>query len=171
SSDKVPTLSAGSIPGNPSSSVTREVLLSYFSRINYSFNNKYLLSFTMRADGSSKFAPENRWGYFPAASAGWIISEENFWFDNDWFNFFKLRGSYGTTGNNAIGLYDAYGNFSTSGKYNGNATIVTSTIPNNALTWETTTQLDIGFDAAFLNNRITVGGDYFNKVTDNLIFS
>lgn len=171
SSDKVPTLSAGAIPGNPSSSVTREVLLSYFSRINYSFMNRYLLTFTMRADGSSKFAPENRWGYFPAASAGWIISEEDFWFGKDWFNFFKLRASYGLTGNNAIGLYDAYGNFSTSGKYDGNATIVTSTIPNNALTWETTAQLDIGFDASFLNSRLTIGGDYFDKVTDNLIFS
>lgn len=170
SSDKVPTLSAGSLPGKPGSAKTEEVLISYFSRINYNFKNRYLLSFTMRADGSSKFAEENRWGYFPAASAGWIISDEDFWTADQWFNNFKIKGSYGMTGNNAIGLYDAYGNYSTSGRYNGQASILTSSIPNQSLKWETTKQLDLGFDAGFFNNRLTIAADYFDKRTHDLIF-
>lgn len=169
SSDKVPTLSAGSTPGNPSSGETEEVLISYFNRLNYSFKDRYLLSFTMRADGSSKFAEDNRWGYFPAGSAGWIVSDEGFW-NSDSFNFLKIRGSYGMTGNNAIGLFDAYGNYSTSGIYDGNATILTSTIPNRDLTWEKTTQLDLGLEMGFFKNRLTLTADYFNKITDNLIF-
>src|SRR5690606_11557799 len=74
SSDKVPTLSAGSTPGNPSSGETKEALISYFNRLNYSFQDRYLMSFYMRADGPSKFATDNKWGYFPAGSAGWIVS-------------------------------------------------------------------------------------------------
>lgn len=170
SSDKVPTLSAGAIPGMPGSARTQEVLISYFGRANYSYKDRYLLSFTMRADGSSKFAKGNNWGYFPAGSAGWIVSDEDFWGADQWFNFLKVRGSYGLTGNNAIGLYDAYGSFSTSGQYNGDAAILTSSIPNPTLRWETTRQLDLGFDASFLNNRITLGADYFNKITNDLIF-
>ncbi len=170
SSDKVPTLSAGSIPGMPSSGRTAEVLISYFGRANYNYKSRYLLSLTMRADGSSKFAEGNRWGYFPAASAGWIVSEEDFWTAESWFNNLKIRGSYGMTGNNAIGLFDAYGSYSTSGKYNGNSTILTSSIPNNSLRWETTNQLDIGLEMGFLNDRINVSADYFNKITNDLIF-
>lgn len=169
SSDKVPTLSAGSTPGNPTSSDTEEVLISYFSRVNYSYLDRYLFGFTIRADGSSKFVGDNRWGYFPAASAGWIVSDENFWnWDN--VNLFKIRGSYGLTGNNSIGLYDAYGNYNTGGIYNGNATILTATIPNRDLNWETTQQLDIGLDIGLFNNRITLAADYFQKITDDLIF-
>lgn len=170
SSDKVPTLSAGSIPGMPASNKTQEVLISYFGRANYSYKDRYLLSFTVRTDGSSKFAKDTRWGYFPAASAGWIASEESFWDRNSWFNLLKVRGSYGLTGNNAIGLYDAYGSYSTSGIYDGNAGILTSTMPNNALKWEATKQLDIGLEAGFLNNRININADYFNKITNDLIF-
>jgi TonB-linked SusC/RagA family outer membrane protein len=170
SSDKVPTLSAGAIPGMPTSSRTDEVLISYFGRANYNYKSRYLLSFTMRTDGSSKFAEGNRWGYFPAGSAGWIVSDEEFWTADKWFNNLKVRGSYGLTGNNAIGLFDAYGNYSTSGLYNGQSTIVTNTIPNRSLNWETTRQLDLGFDAEFLKNRISLSADYFNKITSNLIF-
>ncbi|WP_461534068.1 SusC/RagA family TonB-linked outer membrane protein [Sinomicrobium sp.] len=169
SSDKVPTLSAGAIPGAPTSSRTEEVLISYFGRLNYGFKDKYLLSFTARADGSSKFAKNNRWGFFPAASAGWIVSEEDFW-KSEKFNFLKIRTSYGLTGNNAIGLYDAYGNYNSNGLYNDMATIVTSTIPNQDLQWETTRQFDIGLDLGLLDNRIVIAADYFNKITDNLIF-
>jgi len=171
SSDKVPTLSAGSTPGAPTSSLTREVLISYFGRFNYDFKGKYLLSATLRADGSSKFAPDTRWGYFPAVSAGWIITEEDFMSGVTTVSNLKLRASYGQTGNNAIGLFDAYGNYSTSGKYAGNATIVTSTIPNKDLRWETTNQLDAGFDLGLLKDRIKLSFDYFDKVTNDLIFS
>lgn len=171
SSDKVPTLSAGSTPGNPSSSRTEELLISYFGRFNYDYKGKYLVSATMRADGSSKFGPDTRWGYFPAASVGWIVTEESFMKGNPTLNNLKLRASYGQTGNNSIGLFDSYGKYDTSGKYAGNATIVTSTIPNLNLKWETTNQLDLGFDAGLYKDRIKVGFDYFNKVTNDLIFS
>lgn len=171
SSDKVPTLSAGAIPGMPTSDRTDEVLISYFGRANYNYLSRYLLSFTMRTDGSSKFAEGNRWGYFPAGSAGWIVSDEDFWTADNWFNNLKVRGSYGLTGNNAIGLYDAYGRYNTSGLYDGESAIITNTIPNSSLRWETTRQLDLGFDAEFFNNRISLSADYFNKITDNLIFN
>ncbi len=171
SSDKVPTLTAGSVPGMPSGARTQEVLIGYFGRVNYSMKDRYLLSFTMRADGSSKFSGDNRWGYFPAGSAGWIVSEENFWNFGNWFNDFKIKTSYGLTGNNSIGLFDAYGAYSTNGIYNGEATIVTSTMPNADLRWESTTQLDIGIEAGFLNNRIQISADYFNKITNDLLYN
>lgn len=170
-SDKVPTLSAGSVPGAPTSSVTEEALLSYFGRFNYDYKRKYLFTATMRADGSSKFATKNRWGFFPAVSAGWIITEENFMSGlKSILSNLKLRTSYGQTGNNSIGLFDAYGNYSTSGNYDGNATIVTSTIPNLDLQWETTNQLDIGMDFGFIKDRISFSIDYYDKRTHNLIF-
>ncbi len=170
SSDKVPTLSAGSTAGMPSSSKTEEVLISYFGRANYNYKSRYLLSLTMRADGSSKFAEANRWGFFPAGSAGWIVSDEDFWIGDTWFNNLKVKGSYGKTGNNSIGLFDAYGSYSTNGRYNGQSTILTSTMPNTSLKWETTNQLDLGFEMGFLNNRISLEADYFKKVTKDLIF-
>lgn len=171
SSDKVPTLSAGSTPGNPTSSVTDELLISYFGRFNYDYSGKYLFSATVRADGSSKFGTDTRWGYFPAVSAGWIMTEEDFMSGIGALNNLKIRASYGQTGNNSIGLFDSYGSYSTSGKYGGNSTIVTSTIPNQNLKWETTNQLDAGFDAGFLKDKIKFSFDYFNKTTNNLIFS
>ncbi|MGN6418078.1 MAG: SusC/RagA family TonB-linked outer membrane protein [Pseudobacter sp.] len=170
STDNVPTLSAGSIPGNPTSSKTREVLISYFGRVNYSYLDRYLLGFTMRTDGSSKFSKTNRWGYFPGVSAGWIVSEEKFWKASDWFSTLKVRGSYGLTGNNAIGLFATGGSYSTSGKYNNAASIITNVMPNEALRWESTRQLDIGVNAGFLNNRIQFSVDYFNKITNDLLF-
>ncbi len=170
SSDKVPTLSAGSIPGTPASSRTEEVLISYFGRFNYDYKGKYLFSATMRADGSSKFAQDNRWGYFPAASIGWIMTEENFMAGIGSLSNLKLRASYGRTGNNSIGLYDSYGAYKTSGVYDGNSTIVTSTIPNLNLKWETTNQLDVGFDLGLFRNKIKLNCDYFNKITHDLIF-
>lgn len=170
STDNVPTLSAGSLPGNPSSSRTREVLISYFGRVNYSYLDRYLFGFTMRTDGSSKFGKNNKWGYFPGASAGWIVSEEKFWNVSDWFSNLKVRGSYGLTGNNSIGLFDEAGSYSTSGKYNNNASITTSVLGNPDLRWESTRQLDIGVNAGFLNNRIQFSADYFNKITHDLLF-
>ena len=171
SSDKVPTLSAGSTPGFPTSSRNEELLISYFGRLNYDFKGKYLFSATMRTDGSSKFGQDTRWGYFPAASIGWIITEEDFMAGIGQLSNLKLRASYGQTGNNSIGLYDSYGKYSTSGIYDGNATIVTSTIPNLNLKWETTNQLDIGFDMGLFRDKIKLNVDYFNKITNDLIFS
>ena len=114
-----------------------------------------MLGFTMRADGSSLFAKDNRWGYFPAVSAGWVVSEEKFW-NVEKFNQLKLRLSYGLTGNNNVDYYDTLGAYSVTGIYAGSGATLASTLPNLGLTWEKTKQFDIGLDMAFFNNRTTI---------------
>ena len=171
-SDKIPTLNVGTsnITNYPTSTRTDEVLISYFGRVNYNFREKYLLSFTMRADGSSKFAAGNRWGYFPAASAGWIVDEEAFWPQNKVVSSLKLRASYGLTGNNGIGLYDTYGSYNSAYQYNGMSTTTTGEMPNSNLTWESTTQVNAGLDMGLADDRVRVSFDYYDKVTRNLLF-
>ncbi len=171
-SDKLPVLDAGTsnVAGYPKSARTEECLISYFGRANYDYDERYMLSLTLRVDGSSKFATDNRWGYFPAASAGWSISDEAFWPQNKAVSSLKARLSYGLTGNNGIGLYDTYGSYNSSGLYNGNSTTQTGTMPNESLTWEKTAQFDAGLDVGFFNNRIQVTVDYYNKVTRDLLF-
>jgi TonB-linked SusC/RagA family outer membrane protein len=169
-SDKIPTLAVGTeVSAGWTDTNTMEKLLSYFGRINYDYQKKYLLTLLFRADGSSLFPAGNRWGYFPSASAGWVISEEDFWNVSD-FNTLKLRLSYGLTGNNYAGIYDSYGSYDATKIYNGSATVLPSTLPNLALMWENTKQFDVGFDMEFVDRRIRVAVDYYNKRTDNLIF-
>ena len=168
-SDKVPVLQSGS-NFTASNKDTKEVLISYFGRVNYDYDKRYIFSFTARADGSSKFAKGNKWGFFPAGSAAWNISDEKFW-DVRQINNLKLRLSYGMTGNNGIGLYDAYGAYDTSNNYAGYSTTIASAMANSALCWETTTQFDVGFDLGMFNNRLRIVADYYNKRTDNMIFS
>jgi len=172
-SDNVPTLNAGtqSITGYPRNTRTEEALISYFGRANYSYMNRYLFSVMMRADASSKFSDGNRWGYFPAASAGWIISDEEFWKQNNVVSQLKLRTSYGITGNNSIGLYDTYGSYTIGNNYSGNSAVMLGTMPNYGLRWETTRQFDVGFDASMFNNRIRFVSDYYQKHTTDLLFS
>ncbi|WP_188505822.1 SusC/RagA family TonB-linked outer membrane protein [Parapedobacter pyrenivorans] len=171
SSDKVPTLTAGPNKTGADSKFEKEVLIGYFGRLSYDYQKKYLLMATFRYDGSSLFAEENRWGFFPGISGGWVVSEENFMRNSAVVNYLKVRASYGQTGNNSIGLYDALGRYATDARYNSNAGIVPATMPNRDLTWETSTQLDAGFDFSIVNNRISVSADYFNKITEDLLFS
>ncbi|MFC3196850.1 SusC/RagA family TonB-linked outer membrane protein [Parapedobacter deserti] len=171
SSDKVPTLTAGPNKTGADSNFEEEVLIGYFGRLSYDFQKKYLLMATFRYDGSSLFAQGNQWGFFPGISGGWIISDENFLRDSRMISYLKLRASYGQTGNNSIGLYDALGRYNTDRRYDGNAGIAPTTMPNRDLTWETSTQLDVGLDMNIVNNRISISADYFNKVTDDLLFS
>ena len=171
SSDKVPTLSAGPTKTDADSNFEKEVLIGYFGRFLYDFLKKYMLTLTFREDASSRFAKGNQWGFFPGASVGWVISEESFMKELPVINNLKIRGSYGQTGNNSIGLYDAQGKYSTDTKYYGMAGIRASAMPNQELTWETSTQLDAGFDLTILKNRISLSADYFNKNTNNLLFS
>lgn len=169
-SDKVPILDSGT-SFSTSNKDEEQALLSYFGRVNYDYANRYVASFTFRADGSSKFAPGNQWGYFPAGSVAWIVSEEPFWDkDKSKMNTFKVRASYGQTGNNGIGLYDTYGAF-VSGLYAGQSTMLPSAMINSGMKWETTTQLDLGLDLGFFNDRLRVVMDYYNKRTDNMLFS
>lgn len=148
-----------------------QCLISYFGRLGYDFKHRYIISGTFRADGSSKFALGNRWGFFPSASAAWVISEEPFWNqDATKINHLKFRASYGQTGNNSIGLYDTYGAFVT-GQYAGLSTFSPSAMQNASMRWETTTQLDLGMDVGFFRDRIRILLDYYDKTTDNMLFA
>ena len=125
---------------------------------------------TGRYDASSKFVKDNRWGFFPGMSAGWIISEEEFMKDMHWLDYLKARFSYGTTGNNGIGVNDALGKYTATYKYNGNAAVRGTILPNQNLTWETTTQMDLGLELGVLNNRVYLSFDFYNKKTKNLLY-
>lgn len=146
-----------------SSSLSEFALASYFGRLNYKFRGKYLLGLSGRYDGSSVFGLNKRWGFFPAVSAGWVISEENMLKNNPTLSFLKLRASYGQLGN-ALG----FGNYTAQpafvvGRYNGASVLVPGRLGNNELTWETSNQLDIGLEYGFLNNRITGEIDFYDK--------
>lgn len=170
-SDKITTLNGAPTKTGASSIIEEQALLGFFSRASYDYQKKYMLTLTFRADGSSLFAEGHRWGYFPGMSLGWIASEEKWMKDNiEAVSLMKLKASYGQTGNNSIGLYDALGKYSVDYKYNGHGAIITSTMPNTNLTWETTNQLDLGLDLGVLNDRILVSFDYFDKRTQNLLF-
>ncbi|MBA4167675.1 MAG: SusC/RagA family TonB-linked outer membrane protein, partial [Chitinophagaceae bacterium] len=149
-------------------------LQSFLGRVSYSFKDKYLLTATYRADGSSKFQnTKNKWGYFPSVSLGWRMSEEDFIKNLDAFSNLKLRASWGVTGNQAIDPYSTLGllnsqqySYGTTTAYQG---FTLGNPLNSNLKWETTSQWDIGFDAGIMANRITFTVDYFSKHTSDLL--
>ncbi|MBD2756812.1 TonB-dependent receptor [Spirosoma sp. BT704] len=149
---------------------------SYLGRINYGYKDKYFLDLTARADGSSKFGENNKYGFFPAVAGAWRIVEEPFMKSVPIVSDLKLRGSWGITGNaGAIDPYQSLATVSASGlNYNYNHNPVTginpSAIPNPDLKWERSTQVDIGLDVSLFHNRLSVVADYYNKRTDNLLF-
>lgn len=162
----------GSITGNYNEWAMR----SYFGRVNLNWDNKYLLEANLRADGSSKFAPGHRWGYFPSVSAGWRISEEAFMKNSaSWLNQLKLRASYGSLGNNATTSYYMYQSLFATANYilNGNIAggLAQTVLANPALTWEKTYMTNIGIDYAFLNNRLSGSIDIYNKDTKGILIS
>jgi TonB-linked SusC/RagA family outer membrane protein len=148
--------------------------LNYFGRVNYSYKDKYLAEFVWREDGSYIFPKDKRFGFFPGISAGWRVSEEDFFKDNIKFiNSFKLRGSWGKTGNDRIKEWQylstyGLGNFLGFNNYpfvtngNENPTIYETRVPNPSATWEIANQKDLGFDATFLNNKLSLEADYFD---------
>lgn len=149
-------------------------LVSYLGRLNYNYASKYFLSAAIRRDGSSRFGVDNRYGSFPSASLGWILSKEKFMPKIDIVNLIKLRSSVGTIGNNNIGNYSQRGLISTSnGVFNNNiySGRTVSSIGNSMLNWEQTKQIDAGLDLGFLNNRINFSYDYYKKNTSNLLFT
>lgn len=156
-------------------------LLSYYSRLSYNFNKKYLIQGVVRADGSSKFGKDNQWGYFPSASAGWVFTEEKFVRNNigRWLNFGKIRASMGKSGTQYEDNYLAVGAYLTksgdNATYNGIPLLAPNyaggngiTLPN--LTWQTTKDRGVGLDLEFLNSRITMVLDYYDKRTDGFLF-
>lgn len=162
--------SAGRITGG-SSSLTESNIVSYFLRGNYKFNDRYLLSLSGRIDGSSRFGKNARYGFFPAVSMGWIISEEDFLSSSSLISFLKLRASYGQNGN-----WEGFGNFAHLGlygasKYNNQSGLVPTQLANPELSFERNDQMDIGVDFGLWNNRLTGEIDYYKRNTDNLIYN
>jgi len=150
-------------------------LASFFGRANYNFKETYLASFTMRADGSSNFARGKRWGYFPSMSAGWVMTNESFMEStSNWMDFMKLRASWGQNGNAAISNFQYLSTiaFDTSNGYYFSPDKLTQTVggyadilANPDVKWETSEQLDLGFDARFLNSRLGLAFDWYKKTT------
>ena len=148
--------------------VTGFSFLSFFGRFNYRFNERYLMSVSVRRDGSSRFGENNRWGTFPALSLGWIVSEERFLANNNVLTFLKLRASYGETGNAEIGNFEYFGAF-TSRNYVDRPGIVVQEIDNPGLGWESTKQYDVGFDFGLWEGKIEGGIDFYLKQTTDLL--
>lgn len=145
-------------------------LVSFIGRVSLGYKNKYLLEASIRADGSSVFGPNNKYGYFPSVSAGYIMSEED-WFRNDVLTFLKLKASYGVTGNDSgIGTYEALPGVG-SVSYAGAVGTALTTIGNPDVKWEETTQINFGASFGFWNDRITFEYDYFKKDTDDLLLN
>lgn len=159
--------------GNPGSGYSKWALFSLVGRVNYGYNDKYLLSAAVRRDGSSKFRGSNRYSYFPSVSAGWVVSNEPFMQQVNAINYLKLRGSWGLTGNQAISPYStisSYSNIATSFNNSSHQVgLVIGNIGNPDLKWETTEQKDIGVDIGLLKGRISVSADYFIKDTRDLL--
>ncbi len=177
---KLTDVTTASLSGNPND---EEYLASWFGRLTWDWNEKYMATVTMRYDGSSIFADGHRWGFFPSVSAGWVISNEPFMTSTkSWLDFFKIRASWGQNGNNRISKYQYLATIALSGSANDSgykfgSDMLTTTagvpntgayaniVPNPDLTWETSEQLDFGFDARFLNSRLGVNFDWYKKTT------
>lgn len=150
-------------------------ILSGVGRVNYGYDNKYLFSMSIRADGSSVFGENNKWGYFPAASIGWRLSRENFMKNNTWIDDLMIRASWGNTGNQAISNFQTISQIGSSGKYpwNGGDTsnlgyaVISASNPD--LKWESTRQYNFGLNVSLLNGMLQFTGEYYDKVTSNLL--
>ncbi len=171
--ENIATLNVASTPTTASTTITPYRNMSYFGRVSYNYDDRYLLTASIRRDGSSRFGQDSKWGTFPSFSAGWKINQESFMKNVKWIDLLKLRASYGTSGNDRIGnfaylaqlgtYYAAYGE----AKNNGAAA---SNIANPDLKWEQTGSLDIGFDFSAFHNRVQFNFDFYSNTTTNLLF-
>ncbi|WP_128544729.1 SusC/RagA family TonB-linked outer membrane protein [Larkinella soli] len=147
---------------------SKSTLASFFSRVDYNYAGKYLLDFSIRADGSSRFGSRNKWGYFPAVGAAWRIKQENFLKDVQAISDLKLRASAGTTGNqNGIGNFAAQGLWTGGAPYQGSPGIAPQQLSNPDLQWERTNQINAGVDLGLFNGRLGVEFNVYRKVTTN----
>lgn len=180
-SDDIRTLNAANkISWNGTGSSASEwSIMSYFARVQYNWNSTYILTANIRTDGSSRLAPGHKWGWFPSFSGAWRVSNEKFMKNVKWINDLKIRGGWGQTGNQS-GLGDyaylAMYNFNRiqwweTGNDHAVPTRTQSSLSNPDLTWETTTQTDLGFDITVLDNRLTLYADWYYKKTNNLIMN
>lgn len=177
--DELIDMNAGSNAGkdiNNGGGMSEYKLLSYFARLNYSYKERYLFEANVRADASSRFYKDNRWGWFPSFSAGWRISEESFMNDITWVDNLKLRASWGMLGNiNNVGNYDYMMTYGTGAYYTFDNQLVTgiseSKPANIALGWETVTQTNIGFDADLFGGKLSLTADYYLKNTKDILLA
>ena len=145
-------------------------LMSWFSRAEYDFDNKYYISGSLRTDGSSRFHKNSRWGTFWSVGASWWLSNENFLKGNDWIDNLKLKASYGAVGNDDISWYAYQGLYGTGYDDFGKAGVMIQRLPNETLKWETNLQFNTGLDFA-LFNRITGSFEYFMRKSKDLLFT
>lgn len=172
-SDLIPTLNASAEPVSVSGAESHQVIAGYFGRVNYDYDQRYLLSVSARYDGASNLGDNHKWGLFPGVSAGWNIHREPFWtLSPTYLSAAKIRASYGVNGNiSGLGAYQAQGQYSVGGRYGGSAAITNTGLANQELKWEQSKTFDVGLDLAFLEHRVTVLFDYYQRVTDNLLTS
>jgi TonB-linked SusC/RagA family outer membrane protein len=166
-------LGGGSNYQNSTSAVGEWQLASFYGRVNYNLKERYLLTFTGRYDGSSRFGANNKWAFFPSGAIAWNVAEEPFMDFAQMLSQLKIRASYGVTGNTEIGNYRSFARFSpTLTVINGTpANAVRPTeVANANLSWESTQQTDIGLDIGFFKNRLTFTADYYYKLTEDLLF-
>lgn len=156
----------------PKTSYLKWALLSYLGRINYSLSNKYYATLSIRADGSSRYSPGQRWGYFPSGALAWRISEENFLKNSETVSELKLRTSYGVTGSTAIDPYSTQNLLNTGRAATGNGNFTyyaPGSVYPGSLKWESTSQWDVGFDLGLLKNKLQLTADYYSKKTTDLL--
>lgn len=153
-----------------SNSTTR--IVSYITRANYDYDNKYYLGASWRTDGSSRLARENRWGNFWSLSGAWRVSSESFMKPlQNWLSDLKLRVSYGVNGTLPSSYYGYMGLSSLTSNYNDNPGITQSQLENKELTWETNYNFNSGIDLGFFDNRLNVTFEYYVRTTKNLLYS
>ncbi|WP_300598731.1 TonB-dependent receptor [Niabella sp.] len=161
------------VPTYPQSNSYESHIVSFFTRINYAYQDRFLANFSLRADGSSKFAPGHQWGYFPAGALAWRLSKESFLANSKVISDLKLRVSYGATGNNRIDDYLYMNIFSPTAKYALNEQIVPAymvgSLPNKDLKWETTVSRNIGLDLSLFKNRLQLTADVYKNTVNNLL--
>ncbi len=161
----------GAEPGTPSSGYGQSIIKSYYTRFNYSLMDRYIFTFTARQDGASNFSKNNKWAFFPSGAFAWNVMEENFMQGVSVIDQLKLRVSYGEVGNQAIGSYQSLARLS---PFNppvaGLNALGPTELSNSYLTWETTSQFDIGADVSLIKGRVNIVMDYYQKTTKDLLF-
>jgi len=166
-------LGSGSVINNPGSGRREWSIASYFGRLRYNFDDRYLVTLNGRVDGSSRFGKNNKYGFFPSAAVAWRVLNESFMEDVNVFSDLKLRLSAGVTGNQEIGLYNSLSTLN-SNEYIIGRTRTTgffpNKIPNPDLKWEKSSEVNVGFDVGFFNNRLMITSDYYYKKTTDLIY-
>ena len=169
-SDSFTKIASAAVISAGESSETRHTFVSYLARVNYKYEDKYLLSASIRTDGSSRFGVNNRYGTFPAVSAGWIINQEEFLKSSNWLSLLKLRGSYGLTGNAEIGDF-ASRNLYRGVNYAGVGGTRPSQLGDPNLSWENTTNYNVGLDFGLFSDRISGTVEYYKKKTTDLLLN